>query len=96
VQWAATVTSGSNAWQMLTNLTATNTPFTWVDTTASGAPERYFRVVVLANVQPSNPDPTRLVWIPSGTFTLGSPDSEPDRSPNEGPQTGVTLTKDSS
>jgi formylglycine-generating enzyme required for sulfatase activity len=93
VQWAAPLTSGSNAWQVLTNLTVSTTPFAWVDTSASGLAERYFRVVILTNGQPANPDPVRLVWIPPGTFTLGSPESEPERSPNEGPQTGVTLTK---
>jgi len=49
VQWAAPSTSGSNAWQVLTNLTATKTPLAWVDTTASGVAERYFRVVLAAS-----------------------------------------------
>ena len=32
-----------------------------------------------------------MVAIPSGSFTMGSPDSEPERQPNEGPQHHVTL-----
>ncbi|HTJ10466.1 MAG TPA: SUMF1/EgtB/PvdO family nonheme iron enzyme [Dinghuibacter sp.] len=34
-----------------------------------------------------------LSWIPPGTFTLGSPDSEPGRKSDEGPQTQVTLSR---
>jgi formylglycine-generating enzyme required for sulfatase activity len=34
-----------------------------------------------------------FVTIPSGTFMMGSPDSEPDRQSDEGPQHQVTLTK---
>jgi formylglycine-generating enzyme required for sulfatase activity len=34
-----------------------------------------------------------FVPIPAGTFTMGSPASEPGRQVNEGPQTQVTLTK---
>jgi formylglycine-generating enzyme required for sulfatase activity len=33
-----------------------------------------------------------FVWIPPGTFTMGSPASEQDRDGDEGPQTVVTLT----
>lgn len=32
-------------------------------------------------------------WIPAGTFTMGSPDSEPGRKADESPRTTVTLTK---
>ena len=32
-----------------------------------------------------------MVAIPSGSFTMGSPDSEPERQPNEGPQHHATL-----
>src|SRR5688572_14374995 len=60
VQWAAALTSSSNAWQVLTNLTVPYSPFAWVDTSAAGVAERYFRVVMLTNGQPTNPDPLRL------------------------------------
>ncbi|MDD2716575.1 MAG: SUMF1/EgtB/PvdO family nonheme iron enzyme [Candidatus Wallbacteria bacterium] len=32
-------------------------------------------------------------WIPAGSFTMGSPDSEPNRSINEGPQHTVNITQ---
>jgi len=32
-------------------------------------------------------------WCPAGTFTMGSPSSEPDRYDREGPQHEVTLTR---
>ena len=34
-----------------------------------------------------------FVWIPPGTFTMGSPDSEEDRGADEGPQREVTITQ---
>lgn len=37
--------------------------------------------------------PPGFVYIPPGTFTMGSPDSEPQRYTTEGPQHQVTLTK---
>ena len=42
------------------------------------------------------PPPTvagNLVWIPCGTFTMGSPASEPARYSDEGPQTRVTISQ---
>ncbi len=35
----------------------------------------------------------KLNWIPAGTFTMGSPETEPGRKADEGPQTVVTLSK---
>jgi formylglycine-generating enzyme required for sulfatase activity len=54
-----------------------------------------FRAVLAPDqpLQPTNPDPTKLAWIPSGTFTMGSPASEQDRYDWEGPQTVVTITR---
>jgi formylglycine-generating enzyme required for sulfatase activity len=34
-----------------------------------------------------------MVAVPSGSFTMGSPDNEPERRPNEDPQRHVTLTQ---
>src|SRR3989344_223113 len=34
-----------------------------------------------------------MVWIQPGTFTMGSPDSEPARGSQEGPQTHVTISQ---
>lgn len=35
--------------------------------------------------------PLVMVWVPGGTFTMGSPDTEEDRSSSEGPQHQVTV-----
>ncbi len=42
---------------------------------------------------PGNPDPAHLVWIKPGTFTMGSPITEPDRGYGESPQTEVTISQ---
>jgi formylglycine-generating enzyme required for sulfatase activity len=34
-----------------------------------------------------------LIWVAPGSFTMGSPNTEPERNKAEGPQTRVTLTK---
>ena len=52
-----------------------------------------FRVTATDGDEPPNPNPPRLVWIPAGAFTMGSPASEPDRDDWEGPQTLVTLSR---
>lgn len=36
---------------------------------------------------------TNMAYIASGTFTMGSPESEPARLPSEGPQTQVTISR---
>jgi formylglycine-generating enzyme required for sulfatase activity len=35
----------------------------------------------------------KMIWIPPGEFMMGSPQSDPQASPDERPQTHVTLTK---
>ncbi len=53
----------------------------------SGAP-RFYRILGV----PRNPSPNNLVWINPGTFTMGSPDTEPVHQSDESPQTQVTIT----
>src|ERR1017187_4533329 len=50
----------------------------WSYTTPAGTPPRTI---------------PNMAWIPCGTFTMGSPSSEPARSSDEGPQTQVTLSQ---
>jgi len=52
-----------------------------------------YRAVVVPSGPPLNPDPAELVWVPPGTFLMGSPVTEHGRLEDEGPQTRVSLTK---
>jgi len=58
----------------------------FTDTNSRFAPQKFYRAL------PFSP-PANLVFIPPNTFSMGSPDSEPGRNLNEGPQTTVTLTR---
>ena len=54
------------------------------------------RLRVLADDHEEDPDPPPpdgFVYIAPGTFTMGSPEDEPERILNEGPQHQVTLTR---
>jgi len=53
---------------------------------------RGFRVVLAPGV-PTHVVTTNMVWISPGTFTMGSPLTEAERYPNEGPQTLVTISQ---
>lgn len=57
---------------------------------ASDEAVRFFRVVVVAEKPQPAPG---MVWIPPGTFMMGSPDSEPGAYGEEWPRTQVTLTR---
>jgi formylglycine-generating enzyme required for sulfatase activity len=71
--------------------TSTHTPTETPTMTATPAPTE----------TPTNPDsitvgllPLRLVRIPAGSFTMGSPDTERSRSSDEGPLHPVTIDND--
>lgn len=62
------------------------TPYLWADKSAPATGKRFYRAVSMAA-------PTNMVFIPPGTFRMGSPTNEVDRDANEGPQTAVTISR---
>lgn len=86
----------TNQWVVLTNLVVPSDPYTFVDTGAPPSLARFYEIRIPEipgpPPPPSNPNPAVLVWIPAGSFLLGSPDAEQDRQSREGPQTQVTIT----
>jgi len=62
----------TNSWLRLTNLTLTSDPHLWVDTTCPATGRRFYRVLTVA----TSLTPTNMVWIPPGTFVMGSPTNE--------------------
>jgi len=83
VEWASSVLGPwTNSWAGLASVTANSNGMIRVKV------PMFYRV--RGEVLP--PTPEGMVWIPPGTFTMGSPDTEVDRDFNEGPQTTVTLS----
>jgi formylglycine-generating enzyme required for sulfatase activity len=81
----------TNSWRCLEFLQPAASPYLWVDKSASATGHRFYRATVFAA-------PTNLVFIPPGTFRMGSPTNELGREPYypqivEGPQTAVTISK---
>jgi formylglycine-generating enzyme required for sulfatase activity len=62
------------------------TNYLWFDPTAPATGRRFYRAV-------QTEAPTNLVFIPPGTFRMGSPTNEVDRYDNEGPETSVTISR---
>jgi formylglycine-generating enzyme required for sulfatase activity len=81
----STNTANTNSWTTLSfvRLGASPTPFADVNATGD---KRFYRTRMV------NVADTNLVWIPPGTFTMGSPHTEEGRQTNEN-QVSVTLTK---
>jgi len=79
-------TNTPSAWRCLEFLQLLASPYLWADKSAPATGRRFYRAVVFAA-------PTNLVFIPPGTFRMGSPTNEVDRSGLEGPQTAVTISK---
>lgn len=80
--------SNSNTWTSLAFLQLPATNYLFVDTSgpASGTGNRFYRALLQTA-------PTNMIFIPPGNFNLGSPTNEVGRSPDEGPQTAVTISK---
>ena len=82
----------TNSWRCLEFLQPPASPYLWADKSAPATGQRFYRAVVFAA-------PTNLVFIPPGTFRMGSPTNEVDRNVlnddvqiAEGPQTAVTIS----
>ncbi len=84
IQWTDNL-SNTSRWLHLNHCVLSNSPSLLTDVTSSSATTRYYRAVWTPN--------TNLVWIPPGTFTMGSSTNEVGRFPNEGPQTAVTISQ---
>ena len=93
IQWASNL-NGTTNWQFLTNLTPlSGSPYLVADADAAIAP-RFYRA--FAQQVPTNVVTTNMVWIPPGTFVMGSPASEAEREDwwgDDETQHTVTLTQ---
>jgi len=75
-------TNNPSAWRAVEFLQLPAGPYLWADKSAPATGKRFYRAVVFDA-------PTNMVFIPPGTFMMGSPTNEVDRYDNEGPQTAV-------
>jgi formylglycine-generating enzyme required for sulfatase activity len=73
-------------WRCLTFLQLPATNYLWFDPTAPVTGRRFYRAV-------QTEEPTNMVFIPPGTFRMGSPTNEAERTTDEGPQTAVTISR---
>jgi len=73
-------------WRCLEYLQLPASPYLWADKSAPATGQRFYRAVVKES-------PTNMVFIPPGTFRMGSPTNEVDRWDSEGPQTEVIISR---
>jgi len=76
----------TNSWRCLEFLQLPTSPCLWVDKSTPTTGRRFYRTGEIAA-------PTNMVFIPPGTFRMGSPTGEEDRASSEGPQTAVTISR---
>jgi formylglycine-generating enzyme required for sulfatase activity len=81
----ATNANQTSGWRCLDFLRLPSSNYFWVDPNPPTASRRFYRAVVDAHAE--------MVFIPPGTFRMGSPPDEVGRSKDEGPQTVVTITR---
>ena len=75
-----------SAWRCLEYLQLPISPYLWADKSTPATGKRFYGATVF-------PAPTNMVFIPPGTFRMGSPPDEVDRFDWEGPQTAVTISR---
>jgi formylglycine-generating enzyme required for sulfatase activity len=76
----------TNSWRCLEFLQLPASPYLWADKSAPATGQRFYRAVEAVA-------PTNMVFIPPGTFRMGSPTNEVDRYDQEGPQTSVVISR---
>ena len=76
----------TNSWRCLEFLQLPASPWLWADKSAPATGRRFYRAEEYT-------PPTNMVFIPPGTFRMGSSTNEVDRDVNEGPQTAVTISR---
>ena len=79
-------TNSANAWRCLEFLQLPVSPYLWLDKSGPATGQRFYQAVVMEA-------PMNMVFIPPGTFRIGSPTNEVDRGVDEGPQTAVTIDR---
>jgi len=79
-------TNNASAWRCLECLQLPASPYLWADKSAPATGKRFYRAVAMEA-------PMNMVFIPPGTFRMGSPPDEVDRYDCEGPQTAVTISQ---
>lgn len=78
-------TNNPSAWRCLEFLQLPASPYLWVDKSAPATGKRFYRAKEFTA-------PTAMVFIPPGTFRMGSPMSEAGHSFVESPLTAVTIS----
>jgi formylglycine-generating enzyme required for sulfatase activity len=78
--------NNASAWRCLEFLQLPASPYLWADKSAPATGRRFYRAVQAGAT-------TNLVFIPPGTFRMGSQTNDADRFDNEGPQTVVTISR---
>ena len=76
--------SQARPWHVLSLGNLPSSPYVVSNTAPAKSGSRFYRVVAMSR--------TNMVWIPAGSFVMGSPTNEVGRYADESPQTAVTLT----
>jgi formylglycine-generating enzyme required for sulfatase activity len=87
IEYVTNLTETSETdWRCLEFLQLPASPYLWTDKSGPVAGKRFYRALVME-------PPTNMVFIPPGTFRMGSPEDEVDRLDSEGPQTAVIISR---